>query len=107
MAQNQWKFDQRDRTADADMRGTRRPFAIGRAKSRVMSRVVSLGITIFLFFNGNRVALQRRRYADPQEFRAVERAWAIAGAILFLPTLFVTLMWAVTIVAVVFAKTPA
>jgi hypothetical protein len=46
VAQNQWKFDQRDRTADADMRGTRRPFAIGRAKSRVMSRVVSLGITI-------------------------------------------------------------
>lgn len=68
---------------------------------------VSLGIAIYLFFNGNRVALQRRRYENPQQFRAVERAWAIAGAILFLPTLFVTLMWAVTIVAVVFAKAPA
>lgn len=55
---------------------------------------VSLGIMIYLFLNGNRVALQRRRYADPQQFHAVERAWAIAGAVLFLPTLAATLIWA-------------
>jgi hypothetical protein len=55
---------------------------------------VSLGIAIFLFLNGNRVALQRRRYADPQEFAAVEGAWAVAGTILILPTIAATLLWA-------------
>ena len=60
---------------------------------------VSLGIAIYLFFNGNRVALQRRRYADPQQFRAVEGRWAVAGAILFLPTLLATLLWAVAILS--------
>jgi len=59
---------------------------------------VSIGIAVFLFFNGNRVALQRRRYADPQQFHAVERAWATAGAILFLPTLLFTLLWIVLII---------
>jgi hypothetical protein len=58
---------------------------------------VSLGIAIYLFINGNRVALQRRRYADPQQFHDVERAWAVAGAILFLATLAATLIWAGTI----------
>lgn len=58
---------------------------------------VSVGIMIYLFLNGNRVALQRRRYADPQQFRTVERAWTVAGAILFLPTLALTLLWAGTI----------
>jgi hypothetical protein len=61
---------------------------------------VSLGIAIYLFFNGNRVALQRRRYADPQQFHAVEGRWAVAGAILFLPTLLATLIWAATILSV-------
>jgi len=60
---------------------------------------VSLGIAIYLLFNGNRVALQRRRYADPQQFRAVEGRWAVAGAILFLPTLLATLLWAVAILS--------
>jgi hypothetical protein len=58
---------------------------------------VSLGITLYLFLNGNRVALQRRRYADPQQFHAVERKWAIAGALLFLPTFALTLIWVVVI----------
>jgi len=58
---------------------------------------VSLGIMIYLFLNGNRVALQRRRYADPEQFRAVERAWAIAGAILFVPTFAAMLLWFGTI----------
>ncbi len=56
---------------------------------------VSLGIAVYLFFNGNRVALQRRRYRDPQQFRDVERAWAIAGGVLLGPTLVMTLVWAV------------
>ena len=54
---------------------------------------VSLGIMAYLFFNGNRVALQRRRYADPAEFRRVELAWSVAGTILLLPTLLVALVW--------------
>ncbi|HYW55258.1 MAG TPA: hypothetical protein VE826_14895 [Dongiaceae bacterium] len=60
---------------------------------------VSLGIAVYLFFNGNRIALQRRRYRDPQEFRDVERAWAIAGGVLLGPTLFFTLVWAVATLA--------
>jgi hypothetical protein len=60
---------------------------------------VSLGIAVYLFFNGNRVALQRRLYRDPQHFRDVERAWAIAGGLLLGPTLFVTLFWAVGMLA--------
>jgi hypothetical protein len=55
---------------------------------------VSLGIAVYLFFNGNRVALQRRRYRNPQQFRDVERAWAIAGGVLLGPTLLATLVWA-------------
>jgi hypothetical protein len=60
---------------------------------------VSFGIAIFLLFNGNRVALQRRRYRDPAEFHAVERAWAVAGVVLLVPTLFVALIWFATIVS--------
>ena len=60
---------------------------------------VSLGIAVYLFFNGNRVALQRRRYRDPQHFREVERAWAVAGGVLLGPTLFATLLWAVGMLA--------
>jgi hypothetical protein len=56
---------------------------------------VSIGIAVYLFFNGNRIALQRRRYRDPQHFRDVERAWAIAGFVLFGPTVCATLVWAV------------
>lgn len=51
---------------------------------------VSLAIMVYLFFNGNRIALQRRRYRDPQQFREVERAWAIAGGLLLVPTLLAT-----------------
>ncbi len=61
---------------------------------------VSIGIAIYLFLNGNRVALQRRRYADPQQFHTVEQAWTVAGAILFLPTLVLTLIWAGLILSV-------
>jgi hypothetical protein len=64
---------------------------------------VSLGIAIYLFFNGNRLALQRRRYADPQQFRAVEQAWTIAGAIFVLPTVALTLAWAAAITYALFS----
>ena len=60
---------------------------------------VSLGIAVYLFFNGNRIALQRRRYRDPQHFRDVERAWAVAGGVLLVPTLFATLVWAIATLA--------
>jgi hypothetical protein len=40
---------------------------------------VSVGIMIYLFFNGNRVALQRRRFASAAQFRQVQRRWALAG----------------------------
>ena len=60
---------------------------------------VSLGIAVYLFFNGNRIALQRRRYRDPQHFRDVERAWAVAGGVLLGPTLFATLVWAIATLA--------
>ncbi|MBV9440767.1 MAG: hypothetical protein JOZ24_12325 [Candidatus Eremiobacteraeota bacterium] len=46
---------------------------------------ISVGIMIYLLFNGNRVALQRRRYRDREEFRRVEGRWSRWGAILALP----------------------
>jgi hypothetical protein len=58
---------------------------------------VSLGIMVYLFFNGNRVALQRRSYSGPDEFRKVERTWAVTGALLFIPTFIVMLVWFGTI----------
>jgi hypothetical protein len=61
---------------------------------------VSIGIAVYLFFNGNRVALQRRQYADPQQFRTVEQAWTVVGAIVLLPTLVLTLVWAGYILSV-------
>jgi hypothetical protein len=40
---------------------------------------VPLGIMVYLFFNGNRIALQRRRFASTAQFRQVEQKWALAG----------------------------
>jgi hypothetical protein len=68
---------------------------------------VSLGIMAYLFFNGNRVALQRRRYADPDEFRRVERAWAVAGAILLLPTLLIALVWGLFLISLLVQAQPS
>ena len=52
---------------------------------------VPLGIMVYLLFNGNRVALQRRRFASPEQFLRVQRAWAPFGwlvlAVVFLPLL--------------------
>jgi hypothetical protein len=62
------------------------PFSHGAAALGVLYWVsmavlppVPLGIMIYLFFNGNRIALQRRRYASAAQFREVERKWAVAG----------------------------
>ncbi len=54
---------------------------------------ISLGIMIALLFNGNRVALERRRFADPAQFRAVERAWTVAGIIALPFMILALLMW--------------
>jgi hypothetical protein len=42
---------------------------------------VSLGIMVYLFFNGNRIALQRRRFVSPAQFREVQKKWALAGIV--------------------------
>ena len=52
---------------------------------------VSFAIMGYLLFNGNRVALERRRFADPSQFVAVERAWTIAGVVA-LPFLLLALV---------------
>jgi hypothetical protein len=58
---------------------------------------VAIGIMVYLLFNGNRIALQRRLFASPEQFRAVERRWTIAAfivlpfALLFLFVAFVAL----------------
>ena len=43
---------------------------------------VSIAIMVYLLFNGNRVALERRRFADPAAFRRVERMWSVVGFVL-------------------------
>jgi hypothetical protein len=57
---------------------------------------VPLGIMVYLLFNGNRVALQRRRFASPEEFLRVQRAWAPFGwlvlVVVFLPLLVFALI---------------
>jgi hypothetical protein len=40
---------------------------------------ISVGIMLYLLTNGNRIALQHRRYKDVAEFHTVEHAWAVAG----------------------------
>jgi hypothetical protein len=40
---------------------------------------VPLGIMVYLFFNGNRIALQRRRFASAAQFRQVGQRWALVG----------------------------
>lgn len=42
---------------------------------------VAIGIMVYLLFNGNRIALQRRLFANAEQFRAVERRWTIAALI--------------------------
>ena len=53
---------------------------------------ISLAIMVYLFYNGNRVALERRLFATPAQFEAVQRAWLIAGliALPFLLTMLLT-----------------
>jgi hypothetical protein len=52
---------------------------------------VPIGIMVYLLFNGNRVALQRRRFESPEQFLRVQRAWAPFGwlvlVVVFLPLL--------------------
>jgi len=59
---------------------------------------VSLGIMVYLFFNGSRVALERRLFRDPAQFEAVQRAWAIAG-IIVVPFLLILLLTFIAVVA--------
>ncbi len=59
---------------------------------------VSIGIMVYLLFNGNRVALQRRRFRDAAEFAAVQRAWAISGFFI-LPAIVFALLVCLYIVA--------
>jgi hypothetical protein len=44
---------------------------------------IAVGIMVYLLTNGNRIALQHRRYSDVNQFHAVERAWGVAGWITF------------------------
>jgi hypothetical protein len=39
---------------------------------------VAIGIMVYLLINGNRVALQRRRFTSIERFRSVQRGWTIA-----------------------------
>ncbi|HEX3468938.1 MAG TPA: hypothetical protein VHT05_12745 [Candidatus Elarobacter sp.] len=40
---------------------------------------ISMGIMLYLLTNGNRIALQHRRYRDVAEFHKVEHAWSVWG----------------------------
>jgi hypothetical protein len=59
---------------------------------------IALGIMVYLFFNGNRVALERRIFRDPAEFEAVQRAWMIAGLIA-IPFMLIVLFTVIAVVA--------
>ncbi len=54
---------------------------------------VSIAIMTYLLFNGNRVALERRRFADPDTFLRVERVWSIVGVCLIPFGLIALLIW--------------
>ena len=59
---------------------------------------ISLGIMVYLFFNGNRIALERRIFRDAAEFEAVQRAWMIAGLIA-IPFMLIVLLTAIAVIA--------
>ena len=63
---------------------------------------ISLGIMVYLLFTGNRVALQRRRFADPAEFARVQRAWLVAGLASF-PVMLFALVTCLYVLAVLVA----
>jgi hypothetical protein len=50
---------------------------------------IAIGIMIYLFINGNRVALQRRRFDSIERFRRVQRIWAFAAVFPFVFSLVV------------------
>jgi hypothetical protein len=54
---------------------------------------ISIGIMLYLLTNGNRIALQHRRYRDIAEFHAVERAWGVAGWVTFPISLILLLLY--------------
>jgi hypothetical protein len=62
---------------------------------------VSIGIMAYLLFNGNRVALQRRRFATPDDFRHVQRAWGRAMVFTGIGTLAVVVIDAAIINALI------
>ena len=43
---------------------------------------VSIGMMVYLLINGNRVALQRRRFSSIEQFHRVQRAWSVAGVVI-------------------------
>ena len=49
---------------------------------------ISVGIMVYLLINGNRVALQRRRFDSIEQFATVQKAWRpfgiIAGTVILL-----------------------
>jgi hypothetical protein len=55
---------------------------------------ISLIIVVYLLFNGNRVALQHRRYRDVAQFHQVEHAWAVAGWITLPVSIIIVIAWA-------------
>jgi hypothetical protein len=60
---------------------------------------ISIGIMLYLLTNGNRIALQHRRYRDEAEFHQVERAWGVAGWITFPFSLILFLTYIVALLA--------
>jgi hypothetical protein len=64
---------------------------------------IAIGIMVYLFFNGNRVALERRLFASPADFEAVQRAWMIGGLIAIPFFLIALLAFIAVLVAIVSA----
>ena len=46
--------------------------------------IVTLGLSIYLGFEGNRLAVKGRRFQSREEFESVQRAWTRAGVISYL-----------------------
>ncbi|HTD33132.1 MAG TPA: hypothetical protein VK665_05710 [Candidatus Elarobacter sp.] len=68
---------------------------------------VAIGIMVYLLFNGNRIALQRRRFRDEDDFVHVQRAWTIAGVIVLPFALLALVGFAVLVFMLLFVSADA
>ena len=61
---------------------------------------IAIAIMVYLFINGNRVALERRRFTSLETFRKIQRTWAMLSPVAGLAALIIGLWMFASIIGI-------